>query len=274
MSYQPIEADDTLENGQQGGQPLEFKSYLGSTDANVQNENAGGSRGYRAENPVAVGFWNIDYYQKYFDVDTQTVLTRCWRTMLPLEDYLNEVLENRPDLYGPFWTLTTVIFSLFVFSSLAHSLSSYLSSKPYAYDFKLLSLAVSLVYAYGLGVPVGLWAFLRWLGVEEWGLLDGVAIWGYGMAVWIPVSVLCIVPIPIVRWVLVGAACGVSGWFLLRNVYPALTLAEAKSARLLVIVIAVLHMALALTFKVLFFSYYVVKEVGTKDPIEGKPPRF
>ncbi|KDQ18414.1 hypothetical protein BOTBODRAFT_171259 [Botryobasidium botryosum FD-172 SS1] len=265
MSYQPLEVDEA--------NSLEFKwtesaqpAHGGETAAPGGTSRSGYLRSDQTPQGNA-GFWTIEYYQQYFDVDTKTVLSRCYHTLLPREDYINVTLESRPDLYGPFWTLTTVIFALFVFSSLAHSLSSYLSDKPYDYDFKLLSVAVGVVYAYGIGVPVGLWGILRWLGVNEWGLLDSVALWGYGMTVWIPVSLLCIAPIPMLRWSLVGAASLLSGFFLLRNVYPVLASAEAKSARLLVIVIAALHLAVALTFKVLFFSYYIVKEVGTPDPI-------
>ena len=36
----------------------------------------------------------------YFDVDTATVLTRCWKTLAPREDYVAEVLSGVPDLYG------------------------------------------------------------------------------------------------------------------------------------------------------------------------------
>jgi hypothetical protein len=49
---------------------------------------------------------------------------------------------------------------------------------------------VTLVYAYGLGVPILLWIALRYLGVGEWSMVEAVAIWGYGQFVWIPVSVL------------------------------------------------------------------------------------
>ena len=57
-------------------------------------------------------------------------------------------LSPAPDLYGPFWTLTTVVFALFVFSSLASSIAAYLSdpNAEYNYNFQLLSIAVSLVY--------------------------------------------------------------------------------------------------------------------------------
>ena len=57
------------------------------------------------------------------------------------------------------------------------------------YNVGLLSIAVSLVYAYGIGVPVLVWGALRWLGEQEWSLVEAVAVWGYGQFVWIPVSV-------------------------------------------------------------------------------------
>ena len=104
--------------------------------------------------------------------------------------YTSSHLTPAPDLYGPFWTLTTLIFTLFVTSSLAHSIVSYLSSDPVEYDFALLSTAVGLVYAYGIGVPVLLWGSLRYAGISEgWSMVEAMTVWGYAMFVWIPVSV-------------------------------------------------------------------------------------
>ena len=62
------------------------------------------------------------------------------------------------------------------------------------YDFTLLSVAVGLVYAYGVGLPVILWGLLRYWGIvgpggEGWGLVEALSVWGYGMFAWIPVSV-------------------------------------------------------------------------------------
>lgn len=88
-------------------------------------------------------------------------------------------------------------------------------------------------------------------------------------------------PFPIVRWVLVGVAFASSGYYLVANVYPILASvraafsslflpiyqfmhqAEAKSMRLIIIIVAALHAGLALSFKVLFFNYYVVKAKDT-----------
>ncbi|KAF7342952.1 hypothetical protein MVEN_01725200 [Mycena venus] len=267
MAYVAVDADERLDEGPEG---LQFKSFLGDTGSGNQSGArspglGNADRGYlQDQGKSAGGFWTVEYYQCYFDVDTKTVLQRCYSTLLPSSsDYLSTHL-NPADLYGPFWTLTTLIFALFLSSSLAASITAYLSDPDPAsselvdYDFGLLSIAVPLVYAYGLALPVMLWVALRYLGVGEWSVVEAIAIWGYGMFVWIPVSILAVIPYPPVRWSLVGIAFGLSGWFLVRNVYPILASAEAKATRLLIIIIAALHAGLAITFKVLFFSYYIV----------------
>ncbi|KAG6810441.1 hypothetical protein H0H92_011860, partial [Tricholoma furcatifolium] len=256
--------------GSEGGagstRPQGRSPGVGSADRGV---------GYLQDQPSqrkgSSSFWTVEYYQQYFDVDTQTVLSRCYATLIPTStSYLSTHL-NPADLYGPFWTLTTLIFTLFLSSSLAASISSYLSAPgaAYDYDFALLSVAVSLVYAYGLALPVLLWLGLRYLGVGEWSVVEAVAVWGYAQFVWVPVSILCVIPVPIVRWVLVLLAFASSGYFLVMNIYPILATAEAKATRLIIVVVAVLHAALALTFKVVFFSYYVVEKIGADIPLPG-----
>lgn len=169
----------------------------GNTSAPQRSAGVGNAdRGYLADEarPKGTGgFWTVEYYQSYFDVDTKTVLERCYQTMNPLAAATYVPTHLTPaDLYGPFWTLTTLIFALFLSSSLAASISAYLGSQPeYDYDFKLLSIAMSLVYAYGLALPVLLWLALRYLGVGEWSVVEAVSLWGYGQFVWIPVSVRC-----------------------------------------------------------------------------------
>ena len=73
----------------------------------------------------------------WFDVDTLTVLTRCYKTLLPREDYVNEVLSGVPDLYGespPSFTSFSALDDLTRFVSLpprqVPSGSRRLSSSP------------------------------------------------------------------------------------------------------------------------------------------------
>lgn len=124
-------------------------------------------------------FLSLDTYAGWFDVDTATVLERSWRTMYPKDDYLSVTLNNAPDLYGPFWVPTTLIFALFLSSSLSSSIQAYLAGHTYSYDFTKLSVAVSVIYAYSLAVPAGFWAMMRyWAGVDERGPVEIVSIYG------------------------------------------------------------------------------------------------
>lgn len=79
----------------------------------------------------------MSFYAQFFDVDTSAVLQRCWAALFPRANFL-DVLEGNPDLYGPFWIATTVVFILF----LGGTISKYLATtgqEPFVYDFKLLS---------------------------------------------------------------------------------------------------------------------------------------
>ncbi|KAI0251848.1 hypothetical protein BJV78DRAFT_1207198 [Lactifluus subvellereus] len=265
MAYVAVDSDEHLEEGD--GKRTFSQPAAGNIGDPPPREGQG--RGYISDAGNA-SFWNIDYYQQHFDVDTKTVLFRCINTLNPLSStYTSAHLNPAPDLYGPFWTLTTLIFSLFVTSSLAHSIVSYLSSDPVEYDFALLSTAVGLVYAYGIGVPVMLWAVLRYAGIGEgWAVVEVVAVWGYAM------FILCIIPVPILRWTLAGVGFTVSGYFLISNVYPVLVSADQKSVRLLIVLIGVLHAVVALLFKVLFFSYYIEADIGPADPVANVMARL
>jgi len=262
MAYVQIEADERIE---EGPERLQFHSFLDSGDDSNASRGGNGP-GFRDANPKRA-FWNLEYYQPYFDVETSTVFKRCYTTLLPWSpSYLSAHLTPAADLYGPFWTLTTLIFCLYVFSSLAHSIVSYLSDEPIDYDFSLLSTAFALVYAYGLGWPALLWVALRYYGLGEWSVIEAIAVWGYGQFVWIPVSLICIAPFSILRWALTGVGFAISGYFICANVYPILQTADSRVSRIFIIPIVLFHVVVAFLFKVMFFSYYVVR-VGAPDPI-------
>ncbi|KAM0790213.1 hypothetical protein ACM66B_005527 [Microbotryomycetes sp. NB124-2] len=221
--------------------PVQQRAHAGLYDAEqrLQSSLDGATR--------SGGFLNLDFYARYFDVDTVTVLTRCWKTMVPLEDYVQEVLSDVPDLYGPFWVPTTLVFSLFLTTSLSSSIHAYLDGESYKYDFTRLGAAFTLVYLYALGMPVVVWGALKyWAGATERAVVDVVSLYGYSTTVWIIATWLNLLPFSILRTALVfGAAC-LSLFFLTRNLYPVIASAPNVSSRLLVIVIVVTHLIVSM----------------------------
>jgi hypothetical protein len=158
------------------------------------------------------------------------VLERCFRSLYPV-GLFEEVLNDNPDLYGPFWVTTTVIFTTFVTSSLAASIVAYMNGMPYVYNFGTLSFAVFVLYTYTFGSSFLVWACTKYFGCQP-SLLNIINLYGYSMTAWIPVSVgvaltvtkqkahksntngcqiLCVMPYDIVRWILVAVAFGVTG---------------------------------------------------------------
>ncbi|RCH77543.1 hypothetical protein CU098_005315, partial [Rhizopus stolonifer] len=118
---------------------LEFQDFSSNQNMNKSSCN---------QSNVGKPIWSVEYYAQFFDVNTSQVIERCLKSMYPVGDFAHDTLNNNPDLYGPFWIATSVVFSVFVCSSLAGSLAAYMSGKPYVYDFTLLSFAVVVVYIY------------------------------------------------------------------------------------------------------------------------------
>ena len=75
------------------------------------------------------------------------------------KDFFQE-LGEKPDLYGPFWILTTIIFLL----SLTGNLSRYLNNlgqKDFTFRMELFRYSVLVGYAFGFGFPILLGLLLR-----------------------------------------------------------------------------------------------------------------
>lgn len=206
-----------------------------------------------SSNPSKRFLWTLSFYAQYFDVDTSEVLRRCKSALYPRSPFL-DILDGNPDLYGPFWIATTVVFILF----LTGTISKYLTRDhdvQFEYDFRLLSGAAGLVYGYTGFIPIALWGLLRWFGASESAsLVECWALYGYANVVWVPVALISWSQIKLLNWVFVGVGFAVNVVFLVRNLWPVVSATDAKTSRLLVIGVVALHAALALAIRTLFFS--------------------
>lgn len=72
----------------------------------------------------------------------------------------------------------------------------------------------------------------------------------------------------VLNWVFVGVGLAVSGLFLLRNMFPVVSATDAKTAKVLLVVIVAVHAGLALAIKILFFAHG--SPVAKKKPDGGK----
>lgn len=128
--------------------------------------------------------------------------------------------------------------------------------------------AAGLIYGYTLFVPIGLYLVLRYFGSEAANILECWALYGYANLIWIPVALISWSPVDILNWTFVAIGFGMSVAFLLRNLYPVLSATERQTSKALLIVIVVLHLALALSVKFLFFAHKSPLGPGDTPPAE------
>ena len=98
------------------------------------------------------GFLSVRYYQPYFDVDTDDVIARMKNSLLFLKqtDNFFSIVGEKPDLYGPFWVATTLVFIVAFTSHVNSFLTSWMDGRAWNYNFQTVLTTASLIYAGGV----------------------------------------------------------------------------------------------------------------------------
>ncbi|KAK9295538.1 hypothetical protein QLX08_010176 [Tetragonisca angustula] len=214
---------------------------------------------------VSHSFWTIEYYQKFFNVKTNDVVERIKRSMFPhsTDNYLTSHIRPNPDLYGPFWICVTLIFSIAISGNLASYLQTANSSKyHWRYEFHIVSYAATCIFLYAWLLPLMLWGALKWTTnsrnteeelIESYttpGLLELLCLYGYSLAIYIPVTFLWTIQIEWLQWSLVAIATFLSGGVLLRSLLP---LISGRYRIIYIVVVLGMHLLLAIGFMRYFF---------------------
>lgn len=210
-------------------------------------------------------FWTLEYYQRFFDVNTKDVTDRILSSMIPRGDNsLKNDIKLRPDLYGPFWISVTLVFTIAISGNIANYLQHGIHHETnyhWKYDFHLVSYAATTILVYISVVPLGVWALIKWSteiadldGLEDITVpkpLELVCMYGYSLFIYIPVSILWTIQYAMLQWILVWLAAFLSGSVLLNALMPVLKLSRHKL--LIIIGIAICHLLLAAGFMLYFF---------------------
>lgn len=207
-------------------------------------------------------FWTFEFYQTFFDVDTCQVFDRIKGSLLPIpgKNFVRSYIRNNPDLYGPFWICATLVFAIAISGNLSNFLI-HMGEKTYRYvpEFRKVSIAATVIYAYAWLVPLALWGFLVWrnskvVSIVSYSFLEVVCVYGYSLFIYIPTAILWIIPQKVVRWILVTVALGVSGSVLVMTFWPAVREDNRRVALATVLAIVLLHLLLSVGCLAYFFD--------------------
>ncbi|XP_055697838.1 protein YIPF1, partial [Phlebotomus papatasi] len=247
LSFKDFPTTTTQSSGMGGIAQISINSPEKNSNSGIRQErvleeliysaDSARSRPPEDENPPGIknySFWSIKYYQQFFNVDTFMVMDRIASAIIPKRApgrrnrrYLKSQIDANPDLYGPIWIVITLIFSIAISGNIANYLQNSNSNYHWHYNFHLVSYAATAIIIYACLVPLAPWAAFKWslkpvnadLETDTTsytpGLLALLCIYGYSLAIYIPVSILWVIQISILQWMLVITAALMSGTVLI-----------------------------------------------------------
>ena len=228
------------------------------TDALLGDSAPGGGSGGGKKG--SYNFLSMGFYQQFFDVDTQDVKNRIVYSMIPnpKSSFLESHIRSKsPDLYGPFWICLTLVFSTAISGNVASYLQTSIqgnSDYQWHYDFHKVTLAATAVFSYAWILPAGIYAYLWYVNNKgALGFLELLCMYGYSLAIYVPVSILWVIQYNALQWFLVLLGAGLSGAVLALSIWPAIRDQANKTAFILIVVVLLLHFALACGFMLYFF---------------------
>ena len=153
--------------------------------------------------------------------------------------------------YGPLWIAITLVFLV----SVAGNLNAYLvtTSASWHLDFEKISSATSLFLSLITIVPIGI-ALIAQQFTLKLTILQAISIFGYGLAIYVPVSFLCMVPLEIMRWLFLATAAASNLCFSYVNFSPFLKV-EHRVGWWLLVLVGLIHLGVAIGCKFYFFYY-------------------
>lgn len=210
----------------------------------------------------SIPFWTFEYYQQFFDIETHHVRERIIGSVAPWpgKNFINIYLRRNPDLYGPFWICTTLVFATAICGNISNFLVHFGDpNHKYTPEFRKVTIAAMAIFSYAWLVPLGLWGLLLWrnkkiMNLVSYSFMEIVCVYGYSLSIYIPAVVLWILPFNWLRWFSIVVALCLSGSVLVMTFWPAVRDDHPKIIAAVLSAIVVLNVLLAVGCKTYFFS--------------------
>ena len=215
--------------------------------------------------------WTFAYYQELFDVDTSTVLNRVKGSMIPLpsHNFSRSYVKGKPDMYGPFWICATLVVCYGVCGNLT-SLFHNSSNPDYTYhtNFQLLPIAAVIIYSYVFIMPLIVKTLFWWRKIAPGlSLTNIICIYGYSLFVFIPASILFIVPVEVFDWIVLSIAVCLSGIVVIISLWPGFENESKKLAVIILFILLGIHVTMMVILRLYFFAPVFVPGIVNRTEI-------
>ena len=102
----------------------------------------------------------------YFDVTTKDIKQRLLASLMPFNQKFYMEYQKKPDLYGPFWIIWTLVVVLTIAGNLSRWFEYDNTDKTFKYEISIAPISISLLFTTVIGVPMGLRFAMKCFGSE------------------------------------------------------------------------------------------------------------
>ena len=191
-------------------------------------------------------------FKKYFQITSQDFLLRFLNSLIPFNNKFQNLVKDRPDLYGPIWIYSSLIIIISSTGSLTRTFQGN-NNKNFFQEF--VPIAGVVIYGVGFGLPI-LIAFLMKMFGTSLTFVSVICTYGYSFSIFLPISIICVIQLDILQWVSLIYAVFSSTSLLLVNYYRLMGEYSRNKKFLILIIVFIFQFGLLLFFKLYFFQRF------------------
>jgi len=193
----------------------------------------------------------FSFIRPYFKVTFNDIKARIIKSFVPINNSFFDIAVEHPDLYGPFWIYTTLIYVI----AAGGALSYYFTNSVNNYFQAFVPVAGSILYFFGFGFPFVMWLCLR-IFKNEMKYVSLICLYGYSLTCFIPVLILCACGFAWVQWLLLLYGIANSTAFVMLNLWNHIRSIEEKKKYIFLGIFGAGQFILFLILKFYFFGSF------------------
>ena len=173
----------------------------------------------------------------YFDVNTSDIKSRLRASLLPFNQKFIAEYTVKPDLYGPFWLIWTLVVVLTISGNLSRYME-YENPEHFTYHFGIVPTSIGVLFGVVLFVPLMIKFSIKFFGHSESKvpLVHGIGIYSYSFSSFVIASLLCgAIPVEGVQWILILYSAVTSVVFVITTYWAELSTTMVARRRFIVV---------------------------------------
>ena len=206
----------------------------------------------------------FSFIRPYFKVTFNDIKTRIIKSFLPINNSFFDIAVEKPDLYGPFWIYTTLIYVI----AAGGALSYYFTNSVNNYFQAFVPVAGSILYFFGFGFPFVMWLCLK-IYKAEMKYVSLICLYGYSLTCFIPVLILCACGFAWIQWLFLLYGIANSTIFVLINLWNYIRDIEDKKRYIFLGIFGAGQFILFLILKFYFFGSFKSNSTTADAPINA-----